>query len=49
MPDPIIGSINNVLWGDNNVLIVLLVLAVLWFSVALGGVQCRHSASVSLI
>ena len=42
MLDPIISFINNVLWGDYNVLIVLLVLAGLWFSVALGGVQFRH-------
>ena len=42
MLDPIISFINNVLWGDYNVLIVLLVLAGLWFSVALGGVLFRH-------
>ena len=38
----IINEINNILWGDYNVLIVLLVFAGLWFSFALGAVQLRH-------
>lgn len=42
MLDPIIAFINNVLWGDYNVLIVLLVLAGLWFSFALGAVQIQQ-------
>lgn len=37
-----INAINNFLWGDYLVLIILLVLAGLWFSVALGGVQIKH-------
>lgn len=38
----IIGFINNILWGDYNVLIVLLVAAGIWFSVSLGLVQFKH-------
>lgn len=40
--DCAIGSINNLLWGDYLVLIILLVLAGLWFTVALGAVQLKH-------
>lgn len=39
-----IGAINNLLWGDYLVLIILLVLAGLWFTFALGGVQIKHFA-----
>ena len=42
MINDIIGAVNNVLWGDWSVLIVLLVLAGLWFTVRLGAVQLRH-------
>jgi len=42
MLNNIISSINNVLWGDYSALIVILVIAGLWFSIALGGLQLRH-------
>lgn len=42
MLDDTIGFINNVLWGEHQVLIVLLVVAGLWFTVALGAIQFRH-------
>lgn len=37
-----LNTINNVLWGDYLVLIVLLVLAGLWFTFCLGAVQLQH-------
>jgi len=40
--DSVIGSINNILWGDYSVLIVLLVTVGIWFSVSLGFVQFKH-------
>lgn len=42
MLDHIIGFINNVLWGEFQVLIVLLVIAGLWFTASLGALQFRH-------
>lgn len=38
----IVNQINNVLWGNGQVLIYLLVAAGLWFSYRLGFVQFRH-------
>ena len=37
-----INTVNNLLWGNYLILIVLLVIAGLWFTVALGGVQIKH-------
>lgn len=37
-----INTINNVLWGNYLILIILLVLAGIWFTVALGAVQVKH-------
>ena len=42
MLNDIIAFINNILWGQWQVLIVLLVLAGLWFTIRLGAVQIRH-------
>ncbi|MFT7314759.1 MAG: AGCS family alanine or glycine:cation symporter, partial [Paraglaciecola sp.] len=38
----IIGFINNVLWGEGQILIIMLILAGIWFSVKLGFIQIRH-------
>lgn len=38
----IIAFINNVLWGEGQILIVMLILAGIWFSVKLGFIQIRH-------
>jgi alanine or glycine:cation symporter, AGCS family len=38
----IVGTINNVLWGDGQVLIIMLILAGIWFSIKLGFIQIRH-------
>ena len=38
----IINFINNILWGDYSVLIVILVAAGLWFTVRLGALQLRQ-------
>jgi AGCS family alanine or glycine:cation symporter len=42
MLEAVISFINNILWGDYSVLIVLLVVAGIWFSAALGLVQFKH-------
>ena len=42
MISEIVASINNVLWGDGQVLIVMLILAGIWFSIKLGFIQIRH-------
>jgi AGCS family alanine or glycine:cation symporter len=42
MLETTIGFINNILWGDYSVLIVLLVVAGIWFSASLGLVQFKH-------
>ncbi|RBP53359.1 alanine/glycine:cation symporter family protein [Arenicella xantha] len=42
MLNQIIALVNDVLWGQWQVLIVLLVLAGLWFSISLGAIQIRH-------
>ncbi len=38
----VIAFINNILWGEYSVLIILLVVAGLWFTVRLGALQFRH-------
>ena len=38
----VISSINNVLWGDYSLLIILLIFAGIWFSASLGFVQFKH-------
>jgi len=38
----VIGFINNILWGDYSVLIILLVAAGIWFSASLRFVQFKH-------
>jgi AGCS family alanine or glycine:cation symporter len=38
----LVSIVNNVLWGDGRVLIVMLVACGVWFTVKLGGVQLRH-------
>jgi alanine or glycine:cation symporter, AGCS family len=38
----IVAAINNVLWGNGQVLIYMLIAAGLWFSFRLGFVQLRH-------
>ena len=42
MLNDIVAFINNILWGDGQVLIYMLVAAGIWFTVRLGGVQLRH-------
>jgi len=37
-----VSAVNNVLWGDGQVLIVMLLACGIWFTVKLGGVQLRH-------
>ena len=36
------AAINNILWGEGQILIFMLVLAGIWFTVKLGFVQLRH-------
>jgi AGCS family alanine or glycine:cation symporter len=38
----IVAAINNVLWGNGQVLIFMLLGCGIWFSIRLGGVQLRH-------
>lgn len=42
MISEIVGFINNVLWGEGQILIYMLILAGIWFSVKLGFIQIRH-------
>lgn len=42
MLNDVVSFVNNILWGDGKLLIVMLVVCGLWFSVRLGGVQIRH-------
>lgn len=42
MLNNIINSTNNVLWGDYSALVIILVVAGLWFTVRLGALQLRH-------
>jgi AGCS family alanine or glycine:cation symporter len=37
-----VSAVNNVLWGDGQVLIIMLLACGIWFTVKLGGVQLRH-------
>tara|TARA_Y100001960_G_scaffold334071_1_gene444483 strand:+ start:344 stop:1750 length:1407 start_codon:yes stop_codon:yes gene_type:complete len=37
-----VALVNNILWGDGQVLIVMLLVCGIWFTVKLGGVQLRH-------
>lgn len=38
----IVAAVNNVLWGNGQVLIVMLLVCGIWFTVRLGGVQFKH-------
>lgn len=42
MINELVSIVNNVLWGDGQVLIVMLLACGIWFTVKLGGVQLRH-------
>lgn len=42
MINDLVSIVNNVLWGEGRVLIVMLVACGVWFTVKLGGVQLRH-------
>lgn len=42
MINDIVSAVNNVLWGDGQVLIVMLLGCGLWFTWKLGAVQLRH-------
>ena len=42
MINELVSIVNNVLWGDGQVLIIMLLACGIWFTVKLGGVQLRH-------
>ncbi|MCC2615307.1 alanine:cation symporter family protein [Aestuariibacter halophilus] len=42
MINEIVAFINNILWGDGQILIYLLVITGVWFTVRLGFLQLRH-------
>lgn len=42
MVNDVVSAVNNVLWGDGQVLIVMLIVCGVWFTVRLRGVQLRH-------
>ncbi|MAI35988.1 MAG: alanine/glycine:cation symporter family protein [Alteromonas sp.] len=42
MINEFVSFVNNILWGDGQVLIVMLLVCGIWFTVKLGGVQLRH-------
>ncbi|NDV91032.1 amino acid carrier protein [Alteromonas sp. 345S023] len=42
MINEFVSLVNNVLWGDGQVLIIMLLACGIWFTVKLGGVQLRH-------
>ncbi len=42
MINEFVSFVNNILWGDGQVLIVMLLVCGVWFTVKLGGVQLRH-------
>ncbi|NMH58817.1 amino acid carrier protein [Alteromonas ponticola] len=42
MINQVVGAINNVLWGEGQILIFMLVACGIWFTVRLGGVQLKH-------
>tara|TARA_Y100000310_G_scaffold102476_1_gene100676 strand:+ start:324 stop:1730 length:1407 start_codon:yes stop_codon:yes gene_type:complete len=37
-----VSLVNNILWGDGQLLIIMLLACGIWFTVKLGGVQLRH-------
>jgi len=37
-----VSLVNNILWGDGQVLIIMLLACGIWFTVKLGGVQLKH-------
>ena len=42
MIENFVSAVNNVLWGNGQVLIIMLLACGIWFTVKLGGVQLRH-------
>ena len=42
MINEFVSFVNNILWGDGQVLIIMLLACGIWFTVKLGGVQLRH-------
>ena len=42
MINKFVSLVNNILWGDGQVLIIMLLACGIWFTVKLGGVQLRH-------
>ena len=42
MINEFVSLVNNILWGDGQVLIIMLLAYGIWFTVKLGGVQLRH-------
>lgn len=42
MINQIVGFINNILWGNGQILIYMLIAAGFWFSIRLGFIQIRH-------
>ena len=42
MLNDIVAFINNILWGNGQVLIYMLLICGIWFTVRLGGVQIKH-------
>ncbi len=42
MINEFVSLVNNILWGDGQVLIIMLLACGIWFTVRLGGVQLRH-------
>ena len=42
MLNEVVSAINNVLWGDGQILIIMLLACGIWFTVKLKGVQLRH-------
>ena len=49
MINDIVSAVNNVLWGDGQVLIVMLLGCGLWFTWKLGAVQLRHFTHMFLL
>ena len=42
MINEFVSLVNNILWGDGQVLIIMLLACGIWFTVKLGGVQLKH-------
>ncbi|WP_333973027.1 alanine/glycine:cation symporter family protein [Alteromonas mediterranea] len=42
MINEFVSLVNNILWGDGQLLIIMLLACGIWFTVKLGGVQLRH-------